>query len=46
VAGSSAGGKFLGVLWAFVVAMFILFCFYLHLWFDLSIWDLALRQIH
>jgi hypothetical protein len=39
-AGKNAGGKFLGLLWAFSVALGVLFCFYLHLWFHLKPWDL------
>lgn len=39
-AGKNAGGKFLGLFWAFAVALGVLFCFYLHLWFRLKPWDL------
>jgi hypothetical protein len=39
-AGKNAGGKFLGMLWAFGVAFGILFLCYLHLWFHINIWDL------
>jgi len=39
-AGKNAGGKFFGLLWAFVVAFSVLFLCYLHLWFHLNIWNL------
>ncbi len=39
-AGKHAGGKFLGVTVAFLVCLFILFLFYLHLWFGKTIFDL------
>jgi hypothetical protein len=39
-AGKKAGGKTIGLLIAFSLAIGILFFFYLHLWFGMFIWDL------
>ena len=38
-AGKNAAGKFLGLLWAFMVAFGVLFICYLNLWFNLSFWN-------
>lgn len=39
-AGRNAGGKFLGLLWAFFVAFGVLFLCYLYIWFNIKVWDL------
>lgn len=39
-AGRNAGGKFLGLLWAFGVAFGILFLCYLYIWFQVKVWQL------
>jgi hypothetical protein len=38
--GKNAAGKTIGVIVTFLVALGILFLFYLHLWFGLYLWDL------
>lgn len=39
-AGRNAGGKFLGLLWAFFVAFGVLFLCYMYIWFHIRVWDL------
>jgi len=39
-AGRNAAGKFLGLLWAFSVALAVLFLGYLYIWFNIKVWDL------
>ncbi len=39
-AGTNAGGKFFGILWAFLVAFGILFVCYLYLWYGVKIWTI------